>query len=318
MSATASLRADEFWVEGDLARRSTDSRQFGPVTRADAFKARVVLRLLATRSVAGAVAALREPATYPGTGRRRRRVTLPDHARRPEVGTDTLAPLPAPPRPDMASGFPRTGQAVSGRLHVPSPRGTRRMVAALGGHHGRLPAGRGLGRHRRRRRPRRRRRADRSHGSRSWRRSEASPSVGTRASRSTTWSTLGAAPVGSLAGRPGRRAPHLDGHGDRLLVRRADGRGPLSRPRRPTSPIVTAIAGRRCSSRGSIPGRATSISTRAAGRRPALPARSTLHPGPSDDLRERCGGHQRDGSQPAGVRLRGSQGPVVSCTSSAT
>ena len=58
------------------------------------------------------------------------------------------------------------------------------------------------------------------------------------------------------AGRPGRRAPHLERDGDRVLVRRPDGRGPLARSRRRTSPIATAIAGRRCSSGGSIRGRA--------------------------------------------------------------
>jgi signal peptidase I len=36
------LGADEWWVEGDLAAASTDSRQFGPVLR-DALKAKVVL-----------------------------------------------------------------------------------------------------------------------------------------------------------------------------------------------------------------------------------------------------------------------------------
>jgi type IV secretory pathway protease TraF len=33
---------DEYWVEGDLAPASTDSRQFGPVTRQE-LTARVVL-----------------------------------------------------------------------------------------------------------------------------------------------------------------------------------------------------------------------------------------------------------------------------------
>ena len=33
---------DEWWIEGDLAEASTDSRQFGPVT-SDGLKARVVL-----------------------------------------------------------------------------------------------------------------------------------------------------------------------------------------------------------------------------------------------------------------------------------
>jgi type IV secretory pathway protease TraF len=36
------LGADEWWVEGDLAAASTDSRQFGPVL-GDALKAKVVL-----------------------------------------------------------------------------------------------------------------------------------------------------------------------------------------------------------------------------------------------------------------------------------
>ena len=36
------LRADEWWVEGDLASASTDSRRFGPVL-GDALKAKVVL-----------------------------------------------------------------------------------------------------------------------------------------------------------------------------------------------------------------------------------------------------------------------------------
>jgi signal peptidase I len=36
------LGDDEFWVEGDLARASTDSRQFGPVTREE-LKAKVLL-----------------------------------------------------------------------------------------------------------------------------------------------------------------------------------------------------------------------------------------------------------------------------------
>jgi signal peptidase I len=36
------LGVDEFWVEGDFARASTDSRQFGPVTR-DELKAKVLL-----------------------------------------------------------------------------------------------------------------------------------------------------------------------------------------------------------------------------------------------------------------------------------
>jgi nickel-type superoxide dismutase maturation protease len=36
------LGADEYWVEGDFAQASTDSRSFGPVTR-DELKAKVVL-----------------------------------------------------------------------------------------------------------------------------------------------------------------------------------------------------------------------------------------------------------------------------------
>jgi signal peptidase I len=36
------LGADEFWVEGDFAQASTDSRVFGPVTREE-LKAKVVL-----------------------------------------------------------------------------------------------------------------------------------------------------------------------------------------------------------------------------------------------------------------------------------
>ncbi len=40
--ASRILAADEYWVEGDFAAASTDSRQFGPVT-ADALKAKVVL-----------------------------------------------------------------------------------------------------------------------------------------------------------------------------------------------------------------------------------------------------------------------------------
>ncbi len=36
------LGEDEWWIEGDLAEASTDSRQFGPVT-SDGLKARVVL-----------------------------------------------------------------------------------------------------------------------------------------------------------------------------------------------------------------------------------------------------------------------------------
>lgn len=36
------LAADEFWVEGDFAQASTDSRSFGPVTREE-LKAKVVL-----------------------------------------------------------------------------------------------------------------------------------------------------------------------------------------------------------------------------------------------------------------------------------
>jgi hypothetical protein len=36
------LGADEWWVEGDLASASTDSRRFGPVL-GDALKAKVVL-----------------------------------------------------------------------------------------------------------------------------------------------------------------------------------------------------------------------------------------------------------------------------------
>lgn len=36
------LNPDEWWVEGDLAAASTDSRQFGPVL-GDALKAKVVL-----------------------------------------------------------------------------------------------------------------------------------------------------------------------------------------------------------------------------------------------------------------------------------
>ena len=36
------LGADEWWVEGDFAQASTDSRQFGPVTRAE-LKAKIVL-----------------------------------------------------------------------------------------------------------------------------------------------------------------------------------------------------------------------------------------------------------------------------------
>ncbi|HLB39492.1 MAG TPA: S26 family signal peptidase [Actinomycetota bacterium] len=37
-----SLGSDEFWIEGDFAQSSTDSRQFGPVGRAQ-LKAKVVL-----------------------------------------------------------------------------------------------------------------------------------------------------------------------------------------------------------------------------------------------------------------------------------
>jgi signal peptidase I len=33
---------DEYWVEGDFAQASTDSRQFGPVTREE-LKAKVLL-----------------------------------------------------------------------------------------------------------------------------------------------------------------------------------------------------------------------------------------------------------------------------------
>jgi signal peptidase I len=36
------LGADEYWVEGDFAHRSTDSREFGPVSRSNV-KAKVVL-----------------------------------------------------------------------------------------------------------------------------------------------------------------------------------------------------------------------------------------------------------------------------------
>ncbi len=36
------LGEDEYWVEGDFAHRSTDSREFGPVSRAN-LKAKVVL-----------------------------------------------------------------------------------------------------------------------------------------------------------------------------------------------------------------------------------------------------------------------------------
>jgi nickel-type superoxide dismutase maturation protease len=36
------LADDEYWVEGDFAHRSTDSREFGPVSRAN-LKAKVVL-----------------------------------------------------------------------------------------------------------------------------------------------------------------------------------------------------------------------------------------------------------------------------------
>jgi hypothetical protein len=36
------LGADEYWVEGDFAHRSTDSREFGPVSSAN-LKAKVVL-----------------------------------------------------------------------------------------------------------------------------------------------------------------------------------------------------------------------------------------------------------------------------------
>jgi nickel-type superoxide dismutase maturation protease len=36
------LGSDEWWIEGDFAHASTDSRQFGPVTR-DRLKAKVVL-----------------------------------------------------------------------------------------------------------------------------------------------------------------------------------------------------------------------------------------------------------------------------------
>ncbi len=36
------LGEDEYWVEGDFAHRSTDSREFGPVNRAN-LKAKVVL-----------------------------------------------------------------------------------------------------------------------------------------------------------------------------------------------------------------------------------------------------------------------------------
>jgi signal peptidase I len=36
------MRADEWWVEGDLAAASTDSRSFGPVTR-DELKAKALL-----------------------------------------------------------------------------------------------------------------------------------------------------------------------------------------------------------------------------------------------------------------------------------
>ena len=45
---------------------------------------------------------------------------------------DTLAPLPAPPRPDTGSGFPPDpDQAVGDDFYLPSPRGTRRMVRLL-------------------------------------------------------------------------------------------------------------------------------------------------------------------------------------------
>ena len=40
--ASRILRPGEYWVEGDFAAASTDSRQFGPVP-ADALKAKVVL-----------------------------------------------------------------------------------------------------------------------------------------------------------------------------------------------------------------------------------------------------------------------------------
>jgi type IV secretory pathway protease TraF len=36
------LGGDEYWIEGDFAQASTDSRSFGPVTR-DELRARVVL-----------------------------------------------------------------------------------------------------------------------------------------------------------------------------------------------------------------------------------------------------------------------------------
>jgi hypothetical protein len=36
------LDEDEYWVEGDFPKRSTDSRQFGPVSR-DLLKAKAVL-----------------------------------------------------------------------------------------------------------------------------------------------------------------------------------------------------------------------------------------------------------------------------------
>lgn len=50
----------------------------------------------------------------------------------PEGMHETLTPLPAPPRPDMGSGFPPDpDQAVGDDFYVPSPRGTRRMVRLL-------------------------------------------------------------------------------------------------------------------------------------------------------------------------------------------
>jgi len=50
----------------------------------------------------------------------------------PEGMQDTLAPLPAPPRPDRGPGFPPDpDHAVGDDFYVPSPGGTRRMVRVL-------------------------------------------------------------------------------------------------------------------------------------------------------------------------------------------
>ena len=144
--------------------------------------------------------------------------------------------------------------------------------------------------------------------SRSWRRSEAQPVRWNPCEPIHYVVNLGAAPLGSLQDVQDAVLRHLECDRDRVHVRRAD----ATRSRRGTatctSPIGTAIDGRRCSSGGSIRGRAPSTSI--PGGREAAGVAGPLYPqpGPVHDLRERRRRDQRRRSEPAGVRFPGVAG----------